>query len=434
MGMAAQAGGMGMAAHSTSQAAASEEGTRTIAINSAGAVHVLAAHQGPHAHLDEDDDDEGGSVVETGDPVERARRDIAALLAKGKAQALEQLRTPDQPCAAGEAAHCRPWQCVAGMRQYGLQQRVRKEVHDLTDEEFAQFHRAMRALHKRRDGDFLVVDFQTHFLNKPFRASLSDLVLLHSVSHKGHKNDNFYPFHRRMLLDAETELQVEAKDCSMTLPYWNWAVESHMWDQSSVWAHDRFGSLPMHEPACVADGMAANWTYLHEQGGEQCLLRGGHWANWTTAHYRQTLPTWASLQSQMRFDDYKQFRAAGEIWHNRFHCMVHGDMCHMKAPRDPLFYAHHSMIDRFYYKWQEMHAKGGTQCGHCSFLADFGKVPAQEYTGAINTTAGCVPLPFSDPVVCVSYQEETHRPDLVDPVQPDDDLSYNCRCIKPHDS
>mmetsp|Transcript_2423 Transcript_2423/g.5512 ORF Transcript_2423/g.5512 Transcript_2423/m.5512 type:complete len:409 (+) Transcript_2423:59-1285(+) len=353
---------------------------------------VLAAHSGRHVHLET-----------SGQHHVMVQANGAVHDMEPAAVPLELAEIKAEPCTAGETGqhgadasflHCRPWSCRDGVREYGLQQRARKEIHDVSDAEFHRFRVAFRQLHQREEKTYR--DNSTTLWGHGGAPSTAAFVHLHEHSHHGHMHSNFLPFHRRMILEVETQLQVVSQDCSVMLPYWNWAAEKTEFGQSQVWSHERFGNL---SAGCVETGVPAGWAY------GDCLQRGAK-DLWSPNMYGNVLPTWAEARRKIKATKlYSEIRPVFEYWHNSMHCAVHGDMCSLKAPRDPVFYLHHSMIDRAWYYWQQAHAGPETEaCGDCKSLESFGNVDAHEYVGKIQD--GCIPLPVSQPQVCLSYQTE----------------------------
>lgn len=337
------------------------------------------------------------------------------------AQPLQPLHLDLEACLDGSSGvhgadasgkHCRPWTCEGGVRRFGLQRRVRHEIHDLTDSRWDQLLQAMHLLHLQPDN--AMIDNSTHLFAHDGQPSTAAFTDLHARSHMHHGDDTFFPFHRRMMLDVETQLQMLSNDCSLTLPYWNWAEETHQFDQSLVWHHSKLGSLQF---GCVENGVAANWSYYRgKQDKKSCLLRGTvKDPHWSPSAYNGYLPSWAELLQVMKHSDYSELRRKSENWHNAFHCMIQGDMCSLLAPRDPVFYLHHAMIDRYWYLWQKNHNASQMMCGGCvGGLQVYGCVRPEEYVGAVQPDPECAPghslaLPVSDPVVALSYADETYH-------------------------
>jgi tyrosinase len=58
--------------------------------------------------------------------------------------------------------------------------------------------------------------------------------------------------------------------------------------------------------------------------------------------------------------DWASFSDRLESYHDDVHVWVGGDMTNITtAAFDPIFYAHHCMIDRIWYLWQVKHGNGG---------------------------------------------------------------------------
>merc|ERR1719401_226480 len=65
-----------------------------------------------------------------------------------------------------------------------------------------------------------------------------------------------------------------------------------------------------------------------------------------------------------------------ETFHDTVHCNVGGHMCGHQSPADPVFWAHHAMIDRMWDLWQdchEQHVCQGSMCGETLQFANFGR-------------------------------------------------------------
>jgi len=65
------------------------------------------------------------------------------------------------------------------------------------------------------------------------------------VEGQAHGNNRFGHWHRKYLYDVETLIQAAANDCSVTLPYWNWALDNGpvAATASYIFGPTRYGSL-----------------------------------------------------------------------------------------------------------------------------------------------------------------------------------------------
>lgn len=258
-----------------------------------------------------------------------------------------------------------------------MQRRERKEIHDWSESEFASFHKALRGL--KENGFY------------------DELIEIHAGEGAGaHNDDMFFPWHRKFLEDLETRLQVEAADCDLTLPFWNWAWERGNLEASNIWKDTRFGPL---EYGYVTAGVGANFYY----GWWQSWL----WYGWLWRYPDRTwlLEDWALLEAETEeMRDYHQFRAYIEGVHNAFHVRVGGQMGDAtRSPLDPLFFAHHAFIDSTWATWQKLHPN--------SNRASRGRLPsglaATNYIGEYDSSNDCVKYPASDPRICLSYKKKS---------------------------
>jgi hypothetical protein len=257
-----------------------------------------------------------------------------------------------------------------------VQVRVRKEIHAWSNDEFASLTEVIRRLKQNGEWD--------------------RLVTMHSAPpREAHWHDEFLPWHRLMLEDLETKLQVEDNNCGLTLPYWNWAKEVGDISNSIVWRSDRYGAL---SSGCVSDGVAENW-----RTDSGCLNRYPRFRN-------GILPDWAGLMRNLaRPVSFTDMRENVEMPHGSFHWGVGGHMMEMSSPADPIFYAHHAFIDRLWFAWQKNH--NDPSCGLCNNLHynNHLRYSALDYAGVYDPVDDCVKYPPSNPRICLSYSDQTNR-------------------------
>jgi len=258
---------------------------------------------------------------------------------------------------------------------------VRKEINDWTDDEFAHFRDAIKELKKSGKYD--------------------EFTDLHVDAHAAHGHDNFLPFHRKYIDDFETQLQVAVNDCSLTLPFWNWAEETGAFHKSLVWASNRYGHLA---GGCLNSGVADDWRHR-----DVCVHRDPPFWSWTL---NGVLPSWPELYRAIVSEfPYERMRPILEAEHGGLHCMVGGFFCDFRSPADPIFYAHHAFIDRVWYSWQAAYHEedGSKHCGACDTLVDFDNAPAEDYVGHFDAGEGCVKYPATEPTRCLSYLARSPR-------------------------
>lgn len=303
----------------------------------------------------------------------------------------------------------------------GLQRRHRREVHLWSDEEWGKYARALKTL---KDSGTYTSYVKLHPSGHPHdQPELMNLQLL--------------PWHRRFIFDFETDLQKVAKDCLLSLPFWNAHLESSnsaLWS-SEVWSPSRLGGQPYcpdgsmncAEPEvrnsqrcasdperwCLGDGVAGGWTidedFAESQrdktGGCSCLHRSPN----TRASLTPFPTLFASLQNR---DNFKNFSDSADQFHVQMHCDVPGGkstMCPATLTNwDPLFYMHHTNVDRMFHLWQRYHfLKSGidtTTCAECGMRMTVYDQPLGEWFGLHDSVNKCIQLPKTSPVACVSYE------------------------------
>jgi hypothetical protein len=196
-----------------------------------------------------------------------------------------------------------------------------------------------------------------------------------------HQGPAFLPWHREYLRRFELDLQ--AIDPSVSLPYWDWTVDNST-DPTvagSPWTDDFMGGSG-DATGVVTTGAfrhaAGNWTLtVHdpERPVDHPELR----RRFATFSGAGTLPTAANVTGCLGETPYDQstwddgvspsFRDRVEGWHglgsihNRVHLWVGGGananawgtMVWADSPNDPVFWLHHCNIDRLWAVWQQQH-------------------------------------------------------------------------------
>jgi tyrosinase len=155
-----------------------------------------------------------------------------------------------------------------------------------------------------------------------------------------HGNLLFLPWHRAYLYFFELALQDQVP--GVTLPYWDWSTVETA--QTGV------------PPVFTAE--------FYQRDGEQTpnplfKARVAHQNRDTRRNPREPA-AFASLrtlvllaQGEQRFDLYSR---AAENPHNGLHGRMRGDMASQEfAAFDPIFWAHHSNVDRLWAEWQRAH-------------------------------------------------------------------------------
>jgi tyrosinase len=266
-------------------------------------------------------------------------------------------------CAAGR------WQCACSLRH-------RKEINDLTDEEFVKFAEALNKL--KAEGTW---------------ANISMVHLMsdsqNSPGGRSHGSPLFLPWHRKLFIEVESRLQIAANDCSVSIPYWNWALEIPNFLESKIFQADRLGSLNADlqevgqvedmNDMCVKDGAfgsdSAGSQFGHKDNelgsainsgrGSDCIMRAGRAPS--AQSYATILSTleepslgineFEQMSNYVERDLHNFFHGAIGGWKQSPNGWAVGHMSGFVSPYDPMFFMHHGFVDFLWSKWQAVHVE-----------------------------------------------------------------------------
>ncbi|ETS80056.1 hypothetical protein PFICI_07585 [Pestalotiopsis fici W106-1] len=267
----------------------------------------------------------------------------------------------------------------------------RKAWHTLTDDEKAEYLRAEKCLIESpaKGG---VVDGAVTRWDELHWVHITQSNVIHGVG-------DFLPWHRLYMRVHEKLLQEEC-NYTGTQPYWDEqrdADASTSLADASVFGTDEL-SFGTTQDGCVVDGAFANTTLrLNQLWGvknvtEYCLSRSYDdsywaWANTTysdacfaKSNYTEAWPCWSKYP------------------HSSAHLAVGGTLEDQAAsPGDPLFFLHHTNLDRLWWRWQQdnlpsrLYEMGGRSIPKLSSLVSYGWLfpsdAIMDYDGdAYNTT------------------------------------------------
>ncbi len=187
--------------------------------------------------------------------------------------------------------------------------RIRKNQKNLTPMEWQRYIHAIEALAESG-------------MPSP---NYSEFVQIHvdafATASWGAHGANFLAWHREYL--AKLEARLIAINPLVTLPYWDWVT-----DRAAI-------------PAALTDAHdISDWG----------ITRG-------TSFNGNSLASAAQLNSLLAGTDFTTFQTTLQLapFHNRLHVLVGGTMVTDASPADPLFWLHHSFIDKIWADWQLLH-------------------------------------------------------------------------------
>lgn len=160
----------------------------------------------------------------------------------------------------------------------------------------------------------------------------------------------FLPWHRAYLYMFELSLQDIAGD--VALPWWDWSsADSHQHGLPEAFTSSQGGlasaPVPLDPQTLQAVQQQVPWA-LDLGGAIPRTIRDPDPAG--------SLPTAAAVEDVLDAPTYADFTTRLEDIHDGIHGWFKGTMSIVPfAAFDPIFWAHHTMIDRLWYKWQMRH-------------------------------------------------------------------------------
>jgi tyrosinase len=161
-----------------------------------------------------------------------------------------------------------------------------------------------------------------------------------------HGTDYFLPWHRAYLYFFERALRDQVPDSMLT--WWDWRVSSRRLDRLPQPFVNKTVNRRAN-PLYAADVSAL----ALQQGGNRVPTRTVREAG---APGAPPLPSVQEVKAVLALSDFVDFSFQLEQLHNRVHGWVGGHMGQIAyAAFDPIFWAHHCMIDRLWRIWQLRH-------------------------------------------------------------------------------
>ncbi|KAK6858933.1 hypothetical protein PG995_004786 [Apiospora arundinis] len=193
-----------------------------------------------------------------------------------------------------------------------------------------------------------------------------DFVWVHAhLNEQIHFVAQFLPWHRYFVHLYETQLRNCGYDGIMA--YWDWTVDVADPSKSAIWdpvrgfggdgvGHHHFNGVDPILDICVQDGPFANMTlhYTRTEYSEHCLSRNfnnGLEFPGDMLSFAYSPKTMANIHSIPEYDWFR-INLEGNP-HGAVHSAINGDMGPSSSPNDPIFFLHHTQIDRIWWLWQQ---------------------------------------------------------------------------------
>jgi len=268
-----------------------------------------------------------------------------------------------------------------------ISQRVRREIMDLTSEEWLKVVAAMHIMKgtSMSDGQSM---YGSNFRTYDYFVVKHAVASMDSRGDQGHFSSAFATFHAAFVL--EFEMSLLAVDVSIgAMPYWDGS-------STGMFGASYFGSVPgSGSDGVVTDGMFSNWTVLstfdiaewaeyiqtvsgvsNGFSGSNGYLRGSSSTASGIVRFGSSWSFPAESQADCASDgscwgDWYECIEGGHDdgnFHSGFHTTVGGSSGRVDgdlkdpvtSPNDPLFMFHHANVERNRLQWMQAHASEAT--------------------------------------------------------------------------
>jgi tyrosinase len=213
--------------------------------------------------------------------------------------------------------------------------RHRPDIDAMSSEQLANFRAAMSAAMEISDERGYNYQAGIHGLPLPISCDIA------------HGHEIFLPWHRAYLYFFELALRDLMP--GLTIPWWNWTTDAAV---PSAYKQQSVEGKPNPLYSAAVDPVAI------EQGKRMGDTRGPVTVRKEGAKGAPPLPTAKQIEEVLLLGSFKDFTEQLENYHNNVHVWVGGHMGDIPfAAFDPIFWAHHAMIDRIWRIWQLEHSK-----------------------------------------------------------------------------
>ena len=154
----------------------------------------------------------------------------------------------------------------------------------------------------------------------------------------------FLPWHRAYL--QWLELALRDRVANAAIPWWDWTLDQRIPPAFNARRIDNKAN-PLNSSRAVVPNATPPIRHTTRRA--------------PGANSQASLPTAAEVTAVLNQSDWATFSDQVEDLHDRVHGWVGGDMGDVTtAAYDPIFFAHHCMIDRLWSIWQVKFGNGGT--------------------------------------------------------------------------
>jgi tyrosinase len=169
-----------------------------------------------------------------------------------------------------------------------------------------------------------------------------------------HGNLLFLPWHRAYLYFLELAMQDRVP--GVAIPWWDWtSTQAHQSGIPQAYADAQVNgqSNPLYDAPVQ---LTSDDIQLVRQRLPGTITQGDNPRTLRDSDLPDELPRNTTIESILNAPTFSDFSTRLENVHNDVHVWAGGTMSAVPmAGFDPIFYAHHAMIDRLWYLWQSRH-------------------------------------------------------------------------------
>jgi tyrosinase len=219
--------------------------------------------------------------------------------------------------------------------------RYRPSVAELTAAQLAELRAAFQAVQQITDDRGYQYFAGIHGLPLPVWCDIN-----------GHGTPTFLHWHRAYLWRFERALRATGHD--VMLPWWDWVATpeipaAYKASRGADGKANPLRSVRINPLALQQGAKAPAGSSTRELSRKRTTFR-------EPGRPGTMLPTKADIDEVLAYPDFSRFTSNLEDWHGQIHVWVGGHMGDIAyAAYDPIFWAHHTMIDRLWRIWQLNH-------------------------------------------------------------------------------
>lgn len=218
--------------------------------------------------------------------------------------------------------------------------RHRPSVTEMTPAALSELRAAFKALQQTDDERGYQYLAGLHGLPLPFFCD------------QAHGQPAFLPWNRAYL--HRFELALRSTGYHVMLPWWDWVTVRRI---PSAYQALGAGENPLHSVDINAQALRQGRRGEGEQDdADEVRLARIPGTIREPGRGGSRLPTAREIEAVMAYGDFASFSSKLEDYHGNVHVWVGGHMGDIQfAAYDPIFWAHHCMIDRLWWMWQLRH-------------------------------------------------------------------------------